>query len=201
MRTIRTVCTHDGSFHADEALAVFLLKQLYPGIAVTRSRDPAVHEKNDMLVDVGAIYDPSKLRFDHHQRGFTETFSEHHKSTILSSAGLIYKAFGRDVLSLLGVPSIDLETVFLRVYNEFVEGIDGEDNGVPNSLNKYKDNTNLGSRVARLNKVLFFHRKECFFFSSVKKKKNRRGIEAFRTTAMQHFLKLASWLEKNFCFS
>jgi uncharacterized UPF0160 family protein len=105
MRAIRSLCTHDGSFHADEALAVFLMKQLYPNVVVTRSRDAAVHEKHDMLVDVGAVFDESRLRFDHHQRGFTETFSSDHKATILSSAGLIYKFFGRDVLAAMGVPS------------------------------------------------------------------------------------------------
>jgi uncharacterized UPF0160 family protein len=91
MRSIRSVCTHDGSFHCDEALAIFMLKQLNPNISVVRSRDAAVHEKCDMLVDVGGVFDPSKLRFDHHQRGFTETFSDRHRNTVLSSAGLIYK--------------------------------------------------------------------------------------------------------------
>jgi len=57
---------------------------------VKRSRDPAVLDICDIVVDVGAIYDESKQRFDHHQRGFTEVFG-HGFSTKLSSAGLIYK--------------------------------------------------------------------------------------------------------------
>jgi uncharacterized UPF0160 family protein len=36
------------------------------------------------------------------------------------------QSFGREVLLSLGVPSEDLETVFQRVYTEFVEGVDGE---------------------------------------------------------------------------
>jgi uncharacterized UPF0160 family protein len=55
-----------------------------------RSRDPAVLGDCDIVVDVGAVYDESKLRFDHHQRGFTEVFG-HGFSTKLSSAGLVYK--------------------------------------------------------------------------------------------------------------
>lgn len=55
-----------------------------------RTRDPAVLDGCDIVVDVGAIYDESKRRFDHHQRGFTEVFG-HGFSTKLSSAGLIYK--------------------------------------------------------------------------------------------------------------
>ena len=42
------------------------------------------------MVDVGGIYDESKQRFDHHQRGFTEVFG-HGFVTKLSSAGLVYK--------------------------------------------------------------------------------------------------------------
>ena len=55
-----------------------------------RSRDPAVLDTCDIVVDVGAIYDESKQRFDHHQRGFTQVFG-HGFETKLSSAGLIYK--------------------------------------------------------------------------------------------------------------
>jgi uncharacterized UPF0160 family protein len=55
-----------------------------------RSRDPAVLDTCDIVVDVGATYDESKQRFDHHQRGFTEVFG-HGFETKLSSAGLIYK--------------------------------------------------------------------------------------------------------------
>jgi len=44
----------------------------------------------DIVVDVGAVYDESLKRFDHHQRGFDEVFG-HGFQTKLSSAGLIYK--------------------------------------------------------------------------------------------------------------
>lgn len=57
---------------------------------MTRTRDPKVLDECDIVVDVGAIYDAEKLRFDHHQRGFTEVFG-HGFDTKLSSAGLIYK--------------------------------------------------------------------------------------------------------------
>ena len=43
-----------------------------------------------IVVDVGGVYDESKQRFDHHQRGFTEVFG-HGFNTKLSSAGLVYK--------------------------------------------------------------------------------------------------------------
>jgi uncharacterized UPF0160 family protein len=103
--------THNGTFHCDEALAVFLLRQTpkYKDASASqllladldtsaersiedlvRTRDPPKLDECDIVVDVGAVYDPVKLRFDHHQRGFTETFG-HGFETKLSSAGLIYK--------------------------------------------------------------------------------------------------------------
>ena len=62
----------------------------YFPLDLKRSRDPDVLDTCDVVVDVGAIYDESKLRFDHHQRGFTEVFG-HGFETKLSSAGLVYK--------------------------------------------------------------------------------------------------------------
>lgn len=64
-----------------------------------RSRDPVVLDACDIVVDVGAVYDESKRRFDHHQRGFQEMFG-HGFTTKLSSAGLIYKC-------VEGLPSCD----------------------------------------------------------------------------------------------
>lgn len=48
-------------------------------------------ESLDAVVDVGGVYDPSRDRFDHHQKGFSEVFGHVSHSTKLSSAGLVYK--------------------------------------------------------------------------------------------------------------
>lgn len=45
----------------------------------------------DAMVDVGGVYDPSRDRFDHHQKGFNEVFGHGLFTTKLSSAGLVYK--------------------------------------------------------------------------------------------------------------
>lgn len=109
-KTTKVIGTHSGTFHCDEALAVFLLRLTgqYRGageyilrsrfcamaegttIDVKRSREPAVLDTCDIVVDVGAEYVPAKQRYDHHQRGFTEVFG-HGFNTKLSSAGLVYK--------------------------------------------------------------------------------------------------------------
>ena len=62
----------------------------YFSLGLKRSRDPDVLGTCDVVVDVGAVYDEATLRFDHHQRGFTEVFG-HGFETKLSSAGLVYK--------------------------------------------------------------------------------------------------------------
>lgn len=66
------------------------LTPTYQNAEIIRSRDPTVLSTLDILVDVGGEYDPLRNRFDHHQKGFVETFSPSHK-TKLSSAGLVYK--------------------------------------------------------------------------------------------------------------
>eukprot|EP00123_Amoebidium_parasiticum_P001308 comp12364_c0_seq1/m.7249 comp12364_c0_seq1/g.7249 ORF comp12364_c0_seq1/g.7249 comp12364_c0_seq1/m.7249 type:complete len:335 (-) comp12364_c0_seq1:468-1472(-) len=154
-----TIGTHSGTFHADEAMACFLLHQTqeFADAPVVRSRDPAVLDTCDILVDVGAVYDPTRHRYDHHQRGFTEVFSPNHKIK-LSSAGLIYKHFGREIVKKLAVGELseaDLELIYQRIYDELIEGLDGVDNGVsqyPTDITPaYKDSTNYSARVGRLN--------------------------------------------------
>lgn len=49
-----------------------------------------VLESLDAVLDVGGVYDPSRDRYDHHQKGFEEIFG-HGFITKLSSAGLVYK--------------------------------------------------------------------------------------------------------------
>jgi uncharacterized UPF0160 family protein len=80
---------------------------------------------------VQGIYDGVK-HFDHHQRTFAETFSGEYK-TKLSSAGLIYKHFGPQVIAArLGQP-VDhpsVNIIYQKIYKEFIEALDANDNGI-----------------------------------------------------------------------
>lgn len=132
-QTMVKIGTHSGTFHADESLAVYMLKLLpqFKNAEVIRSRDNAVLEECDVIVDVTGKYDGVK-HFDHHQREFSEVFGEGF-NTKLSSAGLVYKHFGRDVISkVLSVEPTDevIDEIYLKVYKEFVEAIDANDNGI-----------------------------------------------------------------------
>lgn len=134
MTPFKQICTHSGSFHADEALAVYMLRLLPEGkdAKLVRSRDPAKWEESCIVVDVSGKYDGVKY-FDHHQREFFETFSDQYK-TKLSSAGLVYKHFGRQIVRAL-CPEIsdeDTELLYEKVYRDFVEALDANDNGISN---------------------------------------------------------------------
>ncbi|KAJ9602793.1 hypothetical protein H2200_012573 [Cladophialophora chaetospira] len=125
--------THNGHFHADEALAVYMLRLLpeYASAALVRTRDPAVLETCHTVVDVGGEYDDSKKRYDHHQRSFDTAFPEH--QTKLSSAGLVYLHFGRAIIAQhtkLPVDHPDVELLFRKLYDDFIEAIDANDNGI-----------------------------------------------------------------------
>nr|CCA21534.1 protein MYG1 putative [Albugo laibachii Nc14] len=171
----RYIGTHHGSFHCDEALAVSLLKLLpkYKDHDILRTREPTKLGTGtcDAVADVGGVYEPNTNRFDHHQQEFNTTFSDKHRIK-LSSAGLVYKHYGRDIIQLLSqlsiqptteatnplpavLPSETVDLVYEKVYTSFIEHIDGIDNGVgvaetSQPLN-YQVSTTLSSRVGYLN--------------------------------------------------
>lgn len=130
----------------------------FKGGEVIRSRKPDVLATCDIVVDVGGVYDPSKMLFDHHQKTFVDTFGvEPFTKTRLSSAGLIYKHFGKEVLSdILRDDKLSddvLQILYMKVYETFVEAVDGVDNGVNQYEGDpaYDSSTDLGSRVSQLN--------------------------------------------------
>ena len=155
-----TIGTHNGTFHCDEALACSLLKMLprYREAEIVRTRDPTVLATCSLVVDVGGEYDPASLRFDHHQKTFSHSVNSLDGSkkwtTKLSSAGLVYFHFGREIISeLLETKSPQLtEKVFDKVYEHFIQEIDAIDNGISthDGEGRYSISTNLSSRVSRL---------------------------------------------------
>jgi len=173
-----TMGTHSGAFQADEALGIYLLRKLpeYREAALVRSRDNEVLKPLTIVIDVAGLYDHGKLRYDHHQRGFFETFDGDNPAccdggrpdvtgretatgafkTKLSASGLVYKHYGREIIcalhpSLRGAPDA-LEWVYVKMYKDFMEGIDANDNGIEIADEvRYTDGTSLPMRVHRLN--------------------------------------------------
>lgn len=125
--------THNGHFHADEALAVYMLRLLpdYSSSPLLRTRDPAQLEECHTVVDVGGVYDASINRYDHHQRTFSTVFPNH--ATKLSSAGLVYMHFGRAIIAQhmsLAPDHSDVTLLYEKLYTDFIEAIDANDNGI-----------------------------------------------------------------------
>ncbi len=112
---LRSLGTHDGSFHADEVTACSLLL-LFDRIdrdKVYRTRDPKILANCDYVCDVGGVYDPRKRRFDHHQVDYQGSFS---------SAGMVLLYLKEQGL---------LESHLYDYYHKtLVMGVDAHDNGV-----------------------------------------------------------------------
>ncbi|KAF3794445.1 UPF0160 protein [Nymphaea thermarum] len=155
----KRVGTHNGSFHCDEALGCFMIRltDKFCNAEIVRTRDPQVLDTLDAVLDVGGVYDPTCDRYDHHQKGFHEIFG-HGFTTKLSSAGLVYKHFGLEIIAKelnLDKTHADVRHLYLAVYKSFMEAIDAIDNGInqyeTDQPPRYVNNTGLSSRVGRLN--------------------------------------------------
>jgi len=155
--------THNGTFHCDEVLACFMLRLLpeFRESTIVRTRDPKLLAECDIVVDVGGEFNAEKKLFDHHQRSFNESMnslnSDYKWTTKLSSAGLIYYHYGREVVkSLLGVHAENENTVSMvyeKMYENFMEEVDAIDNGVNqfDGEKRYKISSTMSNRVGHLN--------------------------------------------------
>ncbi len=131
--------THSGGFHADDVLSAATLDLVFgldKGVTLVRSRDRSVIDKADIVFDVGGIFDAEKLRFDHHQRGYTE---KRPNGVPLSSFGLLWRKYGVEAcVAALGINVApgDAEKVAVAVDIELVQGIDAIDCGAQAFLSR-----------------------------------------------------------------
>jgi|tagenome__1003787_1003787.scaffolds.fasta_scaffold20929853_3 uncharacterized UPF0160 family protein len=139
MTTIRAL-THSGYFHPDEVTAYAILRQADNQVdgSFVRSRAPALIAQATIVFDVGGIYDPEKGRYDHHMP--TDRAPKRHDGGLYSSAGLIWRDFGRDALKSmasnqssdgLGADDIEanIEELWSRIDHAFIRQIDRIDTG------------------------------------------------------------------------
>jgi uncharacterized UPF0160 family protein len=154
--------THSGAFHADEVLAAAMIKftSNFNQFAIVRTRNTEIIKQGDIVADVGGKFDPENFLFDHHQKEFTSYFEEKNKIK-MSSAGLVYKYLGKDLLKNILNQKFEifdddlLEKVYWKLYENFIMCVDAVDNGInkyPQDIKPlYYDNTSFGSRIGRLN--------------------------------------------------
>lgn len=121
-----TVVTHNGNFHADDVFSIAVLKHVLPTFKLVRTRDKALIESADYVIDVGGEYDPETNRFDHHQRGGA---GERENGIPFSSFGLVWKKYG---LALCD----DNQAVADRVDSGLVSTIDAIDCGHVEGVSK-----------------------------------------------------------------
>lgn len=155
-KNIKKVITHSGYFHADEVMGCLLIRYLkdYKNYIIIRSRNFDVIKYGDIVLDVGDIFDHEKLRYDHHQKTFTDSFSD--KFNIrLSSAGLIYKFYGKEsiknIIKSWGLSNEylnekeneNIEFIHIRIYETLIKMIDAIDNG----YEKYDKKDKNGNQI------------------------------------------------------
>ncbi|KAM7363139.1 MYG1 protein isoform 1-T2 [Cochliomyia hominivorax] len=166
-----TIGTHNGTFHCDEILACFMLKQLpeYENAKILRSRNNnELLENCDIIVDVGGEFDHKRKLYDHHQKSFQETMSslrpelgDKYKIR-LSSAGLVFCFYGERVIdeilkkhAKINLSAENLRITFEQLYANFISELDAIDNGVqicPDGQEPlYKISTHLSKRVRKFN--------------------------------------------------
>lgn len=117
---MKTIVTHNGTFHPDDVFATATL-QLHYGVEnlkIIRSRDPEIIKSADIVYDVGLTYEPATERYDHHQEGAPVRGN----GVPYAAFGLVWKHYGE---KLCGSKEVQ-ETIDQK----FVQPIDAEDNGV-----------------------------------------------------------------------
>ena len=119
--------THSGRFHADEVFATSMVLMVEDR-QITRSRDEEVIKQADIVLDVGAEYDPETLRFDHHQNSFIE---ERKDGTPYATAGLIWRHYAKLIFTAKGLKG-DYEINFATqwVDDKLIKDIDAVENGM-----------------------------------------------------------------------
>ncbi|MBC7981589.1 MYG1 family protein [Candidatus Parcubacteria bacterium] len=132
-KTINLV-THSGQFHADDIFSTALLnlyfkhKEPKTKLKYKRSRIAADIAAADIVYDVGYVYNPKKMRFDHHQN---EAGLARENGVKYAAFGLVFKHFGSELIGMISGEKNKkvIADIFETVEKKLVQHIDGMDNG------------------------------------------------------------------------
>ncbi len=121
------VCTHNGTFHADDVMSCAILDILCVN-PVCRTRRQHILKKAYMCFDVGMKYNKQNKIFDHHQN---PTPLRPDKFPY-SSAGLIWKEYGKAVIHEIDttLSEFEIESIWKQIDSELMLSIDLIDNGI-----------------------------------------------------------------------
>lgn len=118
-KKVKTVVVHGGTFHADDVFVIAVLRLVFGknNIKIIRTRDADLINKADIVADVGAVYNPDTLRFDHHQQGGA---GKRENGIPYASFGLVWKHFGKQLVT---------EDEWKIIDNDYVAPVDAGDCG------------------------------------------------------------------------
>lgn len=154
----KVIITHCDSFHADEVLAYTMLRAIFTDHKLIRTRDPKIIETGDIVIDVGGVYDHGKGRYDHHQENCKETYTK--GGIPLSSAGMVYKHYGRKYLETKLKREISSDLVY-DFYKKIISEVDAIDNGVrQHKDSKFFINTNYSTIISYFNGISNNHEEQ-----------------------------------------
>lgn len=133
--------THSGTFHADEIFATLILSKIIPEITIIRL--PEVKEQvNENVI----VYDIGGGKFDHHQFGGN---GERQNGVRYAACGLIWKAYGKELLEKYNVGEIDY--VWNYIDKNLIQFIDANDNGQLPKLSTDYRNVHLSHIIGLFN--------------------------------------------------
>ena len=136
------VTVHDGPFQADEVFGIALLIKYYlkrGEYEIQRTRNEDKINASDIVLDVGEIYNPRAMRFDHHQADKPTTISDWGHADIgirPSSAGLVLDWLHdyHDTKKTGDLPT----RLVAKLYRLLIHGVDAIDNGIAQSENSLR---------------------------------------------------------------
>lgn len=121
------ICVHDGVFHLDDVLAIEMARILYPSAKLMRTRDEAVLERAELLLDVGRKLDPGRGRFDHHQADVPQRKN----GKPYAAAGLLWREKGAAIVAAVTGINGQIAPVIAEMVDEKLVALsDAADNGV-----------------------------------------------------------------------
>jgi len=117
------IITHSGNFHPDEVLGVAALRIIFGNdVSIVRTRDESIIKSKspeDVVLDVGLVYDENNNLFDHHQEGGA---GKRENGIPYASFGLIWKKYGEQITGSKKAAD--------TIEEKLVLAIDAGDNGV-----------------------------------------------------------------------
>jgi len=149
----RYALTHNGTFHCDDIFAAVILDEIMKH-ELTLIRVPNVPKdlpKKLIVFDIGGG------KFDHHQ-----VDAPIRRSGIkYSSAGLIWREYGRKLLKKRGVSIRSVNYVWNKIDHKFIQAIDASDNGM---LKSAYPNFCISNLISSFNPIWDFEEEsnECF---------------------------------------